>query len=170
MGFSEIKKELGKLEKMHLIDLISDLYRKNISVKDYFKFYIKPDEKNLLEEYKGKVREGFFPKRGIKPRLSVSRKAINDFKKFEVSGECVADLMLHYVECGLLYIYKYGDDNEQMVLSISNTFEKALELLRKENLLEKFNERTKDIIEETDGIGWGMGDIMDDNYYEYYSN
>lgn len=170
MGFSEIKKELSKLDKVQLIDLISDLYRKNISVKEYFKFYLKPDEKNLLEEYKDKVREGFFPKRGIQPRLSISRKAINDLKKFEVSGECVADLMLHYVECGLVFIYKYGDDNEQMVTSMSNTFEKTLELLKKENLLEKFNERAKDIIEETEGIGWGIGDIMAENYTEYYGN
>lgn len=170
MGFSEIKKELSKLDKVQLIDLISDLYRKNISVKEYFKFYLKPDEKNLLEEYKDKVREGFFQKRGIQPRLSISRKAINDLKKFEVSGECVADLMLHYVECGLVFIYKYGDDNEQMVTSMSNTFEKTLELLKKENLLEKFNERAKDIIEETEGIGWGIGDIMAENYTEYYGN
>ena len=85
MGISEIKKELSKLDKVQLIDLISDLYRKNISVKEYFKFYLKPDEKNILKEYKDKVREGFFPKRGIHPRLSISRRAINDFKKFEGS-------------------------------------------------------------------------------------
>lgn len=168
MGLPEIKKELSKLEKAQLIDLISDLYKKDISVKEYFKFYLKPDEKNILKEYKDKVREGFFPKRGIHPRLSISRRAINDFKKFEVSGECVADLMLHYVECGIVFIYRYGDNNEQMVTSMSNTFEKALELLKKEKLLEKFKERAKDIIEETNDIGWGIGDIMAENYIEYF--
>ncbi len=61
MGFLEIKKELNKLEKSQLIDLISDLYKKNISLKEYFGFYLKPDEKKLLEEYKSKVRQGFFP-------------------------------------------------------------------------------------------------------------
>ena len=76
--------------------------------------------------------------------------------------------MLHYVECGIMFIYRYGDDNEQMVTSMSNTFEKALELLKKEKLLEKFKERAKDIIEETNDIGWGIGDIMAENYIEYF--
>ena len=51
---------------------------------------------------------------------------------------------------------------------MSNTFEKALELIKKENLIEKFKERVKDIIEETNDIGWGIGDIMAENYIEYY--
>ena len=74
MGISEIKKELSKLEKAQLIDLISDLYKKDISVKEYFKFYLKPDEKNLLEEYKDKVREGFFPKREVNPDFPLAEK------------------------------------------------------------------------------------------------
>jgi len=39
---------------VQLIDLIFDLYKKNIPVKEYFKFYLKPDEKNLFEEYEVK--------------------------------------------------------------------------------------------------------------------
>ena len=59
-----------------------------------------PDEEKILEKYKEKVREGFYPKRGMRLKLSLSRKAINDFRKLETSKEKLGDLMLYYVECG----------------------------------------------------------------------
>ncbi|MEO8211040.1 MAG: DUF6155 family protein [bacterium] len=169
MGFLEIKKELNKLEKSQLIDLISDLYKKEISLKEYFGFYLKPDEKKLLDEYKSKVKEGFFPKRGF-PKLSISRKAINDFKKFEVSQECVADIMLYYVECGIEFINGYGDDDEHLITSLENAYEKTLKLIDKENLLEKFKERAKSIYEKSDGFGYGFEDIVGDCYSYYYES
>jgi hypothetical protein len=89
MGLREVKTELNKLEKEDLIKHISELYKKFKPVKEYFDFYIDPDEKKLLEQYKEKVTEGFFPKRGYQLKLSISRKAINDFKKLGTSAECL---------------------------------------------------------------------------------
>jgi hypothetical protein len=55
MGLTNIKKELKKLDKAKLVDLIADLYKKNKSVKEFFDFYVNPDESVLFDKYRDKV-------------------------------------------------------------------------------------------------------------------
>ncbi len=152
MGLREVKSELNKLDKATLIKHIAELYKKYKPVKEYFDFYVNPDEEKLLEQYKEKVTEGFFPKRGYKIKLSISRKAINDFKKLEVSEKIFADLLLHFVECGVKLTNKYGDIDENFYSSVANTYAKALDIIDNNNLLEKFQERALKIV--SDLIRW----------------
>ena len=168
MGLREVKLELNRLDKGELIKHISELYKKYKPVKEYFDFYINPDEKKLLEEYKEKVTEGFFPKRGYQLKLSISRKAINDFKKLGVSAESLADLLLHFVENGVEFTNEYGDIDENFYTSIENTYANALELIAKNGLLDKFEERAYKIVTDTDDIGWGFHDYLGDLYYQHY--
>lgn len=168
MGLSEVKSELIKLDKKDLIKHISELYKKYKPVKEYFDFYINPEENKILELYKDKVKEGFFPKRGDQLKLSVSRKAINDFKKLGTSQESVADLLLHFVENGVEFTNTYGDINESFYTSIENTYHNALDLLANNEILERFKERAYKVITDTEGIGWGFHDYLADLYYQYY--
>ena len=168
MGLREVKSELNKLDRKTLIKLISELYKKYKPVKEYFDFYVNPDEKKLLEQYKEKVTEGFFPNRGYDIKLSISRKAINDFKKLGTSQESLADLLLHFVECGVELTNSYGDMDESFYISVENTFEKALDIINKNGLLVKFKFRALKIVNDTEGIGWGFHDYLGYLYYEYY--
>lgn len=169
MGFLEVKKELQKLDSKELIKHISELYKKFPAVKEYFDFYISTNEEELLNKYKSKVREGIYPKRGYELKLSISRKAINDFKKLGTSSDSIARLMLYYVECGVEFTNEFGDIDEPFYTSIENTYTKALELIHKESLLDKFNEQAKKIVEESSETGWGFHDYLADAYYNYYS-
>ncbi|MEM6734920.1 MAG: DUF6155 family protein [Bacteroidota bacterium] len=153
MGLREVKRELNKLDKEDLIKHISELYKKYKPVKEYFNFYINPDEKQLLEQYKHKITEGFFPKRGYRLRLSVSRTAINDFKKLGTSPDSIADLLLHFVEQGVLLTNEYGDIDENFYTSIENTYSSALDLMSKNRILNKFEARTYKVVKDTKGIG-----------------
>lgn len=168
MGLREVKRELNKLDKEDLIKHISELYKKYKPVKEYFNFYINPDEKQLLEQYKHKITEGFFPKRGYRLRLSVSRTAINDFKKLGTSPDSIADLLLHFVEQGVLLTNEYGDIDENFYTSIENTYSSALDLMSKNRILNKFEARTYKVVKDTKGIGWGFHDYLEAVYYEYY--
>lgn len=168
MGLREVKSELGKLDKATLIKHISELYKKYKPVKEYFDFYINPDEKKILEQYKEKVTEGFFPKRGYQIKLSISRKAINDFKKLGSSEESVADLLLHFVENGVEFTNEYGDIDESFYTSVEKTYSNALDLIDKNGLLDKFEKRAYKIVTDTEGIGWGFHDYLGDLYYQYY--
>jgi hypothetical protein len=168
MGLIEIKKELLNQDKDTLIKHLIELYKKYDSVKEYFDFYVNVNEGELLEKYKDKVRQGFFPKRGMRLKLSLSRKAINDFKKLEPSNEKYGDLLLYYVECGVEFINDYGDINESFYTSAENTFEKSMKIFKGENVLEKYKERVSKIVEETYDIGYGFGDTIDYIFSVYY--
>ncbi len=168
MGLREVKSELNKLDKKELIKHISELYKKYKPVKEYFDFYINPDEKKLLEQYKEKVKEGFFPKRGFQLKLSISRKAINDFKKLGTSAESLADLLLYFVENGVEFTNKYGDIDENFYTSVESTYSNALEIIDKNGLLDNFKKRAYKIVTDTDEIGWGFQDYLEDLYYLHY--
>lgn len=168
MGFREVKPELSKLEKADLIKHIAELYNKYKPVKEYFDFYINPNEKELLEQYKEKVTEGFFPKRGCQLKLSISRKAISDFKKLGPSPESVADLLLHYVEQGVEFSNEYGDISESFYTSGANTYASALEIISKNGLLDKFKTRAYKVLTDSDDIGWDFPECIGEFYYQYY--
>jgi hypothetical protein len=168
MGLREVKAELNKLEKEDLIKHISELYKKFKPVKEYFEFFINPDEDSILKKYKERVREGFYPKRGSRLKLSISRKAVNDFKKLGTSKESIADLLLYYAECGVELTNEFGSIDENFYLSVENVYETALELMAKEGLLSKFKKRASEIVADTKNIGWGFHDSLGDIYSEYY--
>src|SRR5436190_2243498 len=112
MGVADIKKELRNLDKSKLIEIISDLYSKNKSVRQYFDFYMNPNEKELAAKYKRKVFEAFYPTKGDRHSLKDGKQAITEFKKYEPSPELIADLMLFYVETAVQFTNDFGDINE----------------------------------------------------------
>jgi len=152
-----------------LIKHILELYKKYDSVKEYFDFYINPEENEILKRYKEKVREGFFPKRGMRLRLSLSRKVINEFKKLEISKEKIADLLLYYIECGVEFINTYEDISESFYTSAESTLTKVLKIFKEENVLEKYKERVKNLIEESKGSGYGFGEEIKSICDDYYN-
>ena len=168
MSLKDVKKELEKLEKKELIKHIGELYKKYKNVKEYFDFYVSPDEETILETYKLKVREGFYPKRGFQLKLSIARKAINDFKKLGVSSDTIADLLLYYVECGVEFTNEFGDIDESFYNSIESTYLAALKLLEQNNALSKFEDRAFEVLKDTENIGWGFHDQIYYYTYQYY--
>lgn len=168
MGLTDIKKELKKLDKDKLIDLVADLYKKNKSVKEFFDFYVNPDERKLFEKYRAKVFEAFYPKRGYNYKLKDGKQAISDFKKLGTSTELLADLMLCYVETGVKFTNDFGDINETFYKSLATTFVDSLTLMRKENLLDKFEDRVGKVVDDTSGIGWGFHDYLVQAWIDFY--
>jgi hypothetical protein len=170
MGLADIKKELKKLDKDKLIYLIADLYKKNETVREFFDFYVNPNEKELFTKYRNKVKEAFYPKRGFNYSLKDGKKAISEFKKLEPSNDWLADLMLFYVETGVQFTNDYGDINEAFYTSLENTYEAALELMHKEGLLEKFADRAAKVVKDTENIGWGFHDYLSSVHWDFYEN
>jgi len=168
MGLTDLKKELKKLDKEKLIDVIADLYKKNKSVKEFFDFYVSPDENELFNKYRDKVFEAFYPKRGYSYKLKDGKQAISDFKKFEPATELLASLMLFYVESGLKFTNDFGDVNEAFYNSLTTTFVDALKIIDKGNFLSKFEERVEKIVDDTSGIGWGVHDYVVQVWFHFY--
>lgn len=170
MGLAEIKKELKKLDKDKLIDLVADLYKKNKSVKEFLDFYLNPDERALFYKYRDKVFEAFYPRRGYNYKLKDGKQAISDFKKLGPSADLLADLMLFYVETGVKFTNDFGDIDERFYLSMATTYVGALTLMQKEYILEKFADRAGKVISDTSGIGWGFHDFLIDAHSNFYAD
>ncbi len=173
MGLTDIKKELKKLDKDKIIDIVSDLYKKNKSVKEFFDFYVNPDEKELFNKYRDKVFEAFYPRRGYKFKLKDGKQAISDFKKLDPSADLLAELMLFYVETGVKFTNDFGDIDEGFYSSMGTTYVAALKIMKKENLLDKFADRAGKIVNDTSEFGWGFHDYLCDvhsNFYVVYSD
>jgi hypothetical protein len=168
MGLTEIKKELKKFDKDKIIDLVAELYKKNKSVKEFFDFYINPNEGELFNKYREKVFEAFYPKRGYNFKLKDGKQAISDFKKLGPSADLIADLMLFYVETGVKFTNEFGDIDEGFYSSLETTYDEALTLMRKEQLLDKFADRARKVVSDTSDIGWGFHDDLCDAYFDFY--
>ena len=168
MGLTDIKKELKKLDKDKLIDLIADLYKNNKSVKEFFDFYVNPNERELFEKYRDKIFEALYPIRGNNYKLKDGKQAISDFKKMGTSADLLADLMLFYVETGVKFTNDYGDINEPFYKSLASTFFDSLTLMDKENLLAKFEDRVDKVVDNTGGIGWGFHDYLVEVWVSFY--
>ncbi|MGK7391907.1 MAG: DUF6155 family protein [Candidatus Cyclobacteriaceae bacterium M2_1C_046] len=168
MGIKEIKKELNNLAKKELIDIIAGLYKSHKRVKEYLDFYVNPDEEAFYEEYREKILEAFYPKRGKGYNLKTAKNAIADFKKLGTSKDLVADLLLFYVETGISFTREFGDINESFYISMAKTYEQALKLLKNENILNNFAGRATAILKNSEGTGWGLYEDISDIHCIYY--
>ncbi len=168
MSKRDLKKELADFDKKKLIGLISELYDKNKSVKEYLDYYLKPNDKEILKVYKVKVREALFPKRGTRYNLGSGKKAISDFRKLSPSPESLVDLMLYYVECGAEFTANFGDINENYYINLAKVFRDSLELIDINNLHKSFKDKAHNIVLLSENIGWGFYDAVLNLYLETF--
>ena len=122
----------------------------------------------MFNKYRDKVFEAFYPKRGDNIKLKDGKQAISDFKKLGTSADSLADLMLFYVETGVIFTNDFGDIDEPFYNSVASVYSQALTLMKKENLLDKFADRAGKVVSDTSGIGWGFHDYLGDIHSDFY--
>ena len=134
-----LKKYLNTLQKGEIIEMVLDLYDARKEAKEYLEYFMNPDEKKKLKEYKTIIQNEFFPKRGDgKCRFSVCRKAIADFRKLHPSPENLADLMLYLVENACEAADSWGDLSESFYDSTESNFEATMKYITKKALFKVF--------------------------------
>lgn len=122
-----------------------------------------------MEKYKAVIGKEFNPPHGLpKARLSVAQKAVSDFKKISNSPVDLADLMLAYVEAGVGFTMEFGDIDEPFYISMETMFEKAAVHITKYKLHDQFEDRCRQIVRDTSGIGWGFHDTLSETYDDYF--
>lgn len=121
MKITDLKKQLGQMDRMELIDLVCKLNKNSKEVQAMLdvEFGGSEAEDRLVEDSKEKIYKEFF---GKNLSLKNAKKVISDFKKLSSDKENLAELLLYYVECGVEFIEKYGDIYEAFYVSIENTF------------------------------------------------
>ena len=169
LTISKLKKALSGKSENDLLEEIINLFKKIPQVKEYYTLALSEEGEELIfDKYKEIITNEFFPKRGYgKARLSVAKKAINDFKKISDKPSLIVEIMLHYVEQGVDFTDQYGDIDSPFYDSMEKMFEEALRLAEKNNLLFFFQKNCEEIVNEA-CEGWGFKDGLADTYYEFY--
>ncbi len=164
-GWSAARKHLATWDKPALIALVKDLYDSAAGNRDFIQARCQAENGGgeVLESYRSKIVEQFFPKRGFgKLKLGEARKAIRDYKKATGNIPGTAELLMTYVENGVAFTNEFGDIDERFYSSVESALDELASLLRRgaRELYPQFSERLAKIEQETDGIGWGFHDFI----------
>ena len=168
-SLTSLKKTLDTKTKQELIKEISTLCKTFPQVKEYYQIQ-ESDAKSVLEKYKDIIEKEFVEgkTRGLpKARLSVAKKAVQDFKKLTKEPELLADLMLTFVESISDFNSEFGVDSEEFYVIPEEMFEKVLQLLQSNDLLSKFKERSYAIVDNATDA-WGHFDSLQERYESAY--
>ncbi|MEM8832625.1 MAG: DUF6155 family protein [Cyanobacteria bacterium P01_G01_bin.19] len=165
-----LKKHLKSRSQAELIDEIAELYKRFKPVKEYYQIQLNSgNDAQVIENYKKKIENEFFPSRGLgRAKLSVAKKAISDYKKVAVSSVSVIDLMLFYVEQGVKFTQAYGDIDEPFYYSMESTYDRAIQDMTKFGLKDTFRKRCQQIVLDTRGMGWGFHDMLQETYEDAF--
>ncbi|UOQ95459.1 DUF6155 family protein [Halobacillus shinanisalinarum] len=169
LSLSDLKKELKTLDHKELTSIIVNSYKLNNEVKQQLsvKFNREDMVERLFHKYKKQIVDEFFPDKGFgKMRLSHAKKAISTYKKLTDDQEGTLELMLIYLETGVSFTNTYGEIDERFYNSMSSMFDKVTDHCQKEAIVfNKYQTRLKEMVENTEGIGWGFHDELSDIFY-----
>jgi hypothetical protein len=171
MSKTELKKHLLSLTKEQVVEQLLSLYDACKPAKEYFEYFLNPNEKEQFEKYKAIVVNEFYPKGKYveaKTRFSVAKKAIADFRSLNPSPELIGDLMVTLAEQSCKYTFDFGDMSEQYYNSAATNFELALKFLQKNGLLDQFKLRCQDCVKYAEPCGYGFADEIGELFYRYY--
>lgn len=172
MQIKKLREALRQRDPNDLRDDIIMLYRKFDLVRYYYDLQLNNNAADtLLKKYKKILEKQFFPKNG-EPELkySIARSAISEFKRVCNDHQATIDLELTFVEYGVKYTLEYGDINARFYHSMASMFQKALKDMEEEGLLDLYESRCRQILKNTEHLGWGFGDEVEYLYATYFPN
>ena len=165
-GWSAVRPRLVAWEKSALLALVKELYDAAAENRDFIEARCLPEDGGaILEKYRRKIVEQFFPARGEgKLKLGEARKAIRDFRKATRDVPGTAELLMAYVENGTRFTHEYGDIDERFYNSVETALDELAALLRGEarEIYPQFSGRLAEVEKMSDGIGWGFHDFVAD--------
>jgi hypothetical protein len=176
LAVPSLRKQLQNLPQEELIRMVIDCVKASKEAEQFFTIQLVGEEAlgDIIEEYRKKVKEEFFPARGEpKLRLSEARKAIREFEKLAQDKRYILDLRLFYVELGVEFTNLYGDIDERFYNSMLSMYDSAARMLSLEDdeeLMEEFQQRMRVVVEETAGMGWGFHDTLNEIYADLFAS
>jgi hypothetical protein len=172
LSVTELKNILKKQSREEIIELLLDSYKVSEQVKECIsvKYGEKDTLEQVLETYKNKIKDVFFPK-SMKAQFKIgeARKVISNFKKLSSNEKLVIELMLYFVEMGVEFTNTYGDINESFYSSVEGMYQSIVDSINKPKNSEIFSilrDRLKAVVTDTSGIGWGFHDNLSIMYFE----
>lgn len=141
MGLRDVKKELNKMEKTEMIKLISEMYSKIPSAKEFLDIFSGVKIETLIKKYKKEIERYVYPSgRELVLRESEARKIIRTVRKMNIT-ELNVELELHYIKCCLEIIEDFGYSDEKYYIAIGKMFDSATSGISEMGEEEKYEHR-----------------------------
>lgn len=164
--WSDLKPILETHSRAALLALVKELFDAMPDRDAFFtsRFFAESqDAQTILEPYRKRIVDQFFPARGFgKMNLREAKSAISDYRKATRDVFGTLELMLTYVEQGTRFTDTYGDIDEPFYNSMVSMLDSFAKLLTK-NLqhYEHFHPRLLKLVRATSGMGWGYADDVE---------
>lgn len=166
--WSDLKPILETHSPPALLALVKDMFDAMPDRDAFFttRFFAESaDTQAMLEPYRKRVTEPFFPARGGFGKLNLrdGRKAISDYRKATRDVFGTLELMLTYVEQGTRFTNEYGDIDEPFYNSLLSMLDSFVKLINEHpRHYDHFRRRLLNLAKVTHHIGWGYGDEVSD--------
>lgn len=147
MSKTELKKYLKTLSADELVNVILEAYDARKQTKEYFEYYLNPDEKAQVAKINELIAKEFYPVRGKrKCRVSGIKKAIKEFEKLYPDPSCIVEVKMNFVmACAYIMSTYWGFDRlEKAAFPI---FEEALQNAVDSGIMPSYMETAEKIVE-----------------------
>ena len=160
MSKSQLKKELAKLDRDQLSQLILDAYSARKEIKAFFDFFAEPDVQALYNKYSVTIHRELSrgKHRYSTARMSRIRAAIKEFSSYGVEPEIVIDLAVFAIRTALIVKkIKYTKPPfDKGIVTIANDI---LKLGDKEGIFSTAHNKLNQALDGSEGSRWTVNNI-----------
>jgi putative alpha-1,2-mannosidase len=143
MALKELNKKLNEMDKIEIIKLISEMYKKVPDAKNYLEIFTTGNLKELADKHKKEIERYIYPNgQNMDLRETEARKIIRTVRKMKIT-ELNVELELHYVSCCLEIIENFGYWDENYYIALEKMFDNAINGISELGIEEKYNEKIK---------------------------
>jgi len=147
MREAKLREYLNSLETNQLKEEIVEVFKVFDDVKNYYNLKISGKlEESLLKASKEKLLEEFSKCPDNRIRYYKISEILMEFQNLSTRAYDKVDLMLYYMNLAMEYIQLNKVIDEKLSISLEGVFEKALNIIFKNNLQEQFNDAIELII------------------------
>jgi hypothetical protein len=166
-SWAAVKRAFSALDQNAVLQLVQELYELSSTNKDLFhaRLHLGGDP---IQKYRQIIDKCMYPNadRGHPIQIAKAKKAIGEYRKAVGDPRGQIDLMLHFVERGNQFTLDYGDINGPFYDSLISMYEQAAEAVLDlpDGERQPFRKRLEDLLDASDGMGWGYHDSLCDIY------
>lgn len=170
MNEAKLNDYLSSLCKSELEKEIVELFKIYPEVKEHYNLKISNKlEESLLEKYRIKIENEFLSSKDRnKTKYSLISQIIMEFQQVSSEPENIVKLMLYYIDMALEFVNSDIEVEESFYLSIEGVFEKALNIIFKNELEEEVEGNIKQLMDKVSNQKYELKENMTNIYSCYY--
>jgi len=163
-SFAPIRKAIGKFDRAALIALVGELHALNPQNRDFLaaRFVSASDG---LDKCKKIILRALCPENGC-ISFRDARAAIGNYRKSTGDTGGLAELYVYAAECATRFTAEYGDIGEPFYNSLERMYAAAAKTTATldPQTAAPLKERLRAMMDKTRGFGWGLHDVMCQEY------